>query len=293
MRVTIEANRKIYQFESIDEQVRHALATVQKVGPSGKLKTTGFFSKPGDLMRSDLRDWSDLEKAITSPWEAGIALINKLRAQIPEQETDFSSRRRRRGTSEVDGEIDFDRWLGGRSDFFDLPMNIKVKGGSRFVSLAFSNCVNSHISGASAFIQAASIVAAVDKLEEQGVQVELSIYNAGKRVYAAGPKDRLSTVVLKKAGEPVNIESLATAVSPWFFRLVSLTSQCCDALEFPLDYGMGAACYDFSKVKQFMPPDVQEIVRTFDLRGAVQTFTNIASMINEEGGADYGSPSCN
>jgi hypothetical protein len=294
MKTIIDGDQKTYQFESIEEQIRHALATVKKIRPSGNLPTEGFFKDKKALMRSDINTWDDLEKALARPWVEGIEIIKKLREQIPEQETDFSSsRRRRRSTSEVDGDVDFDRWMAGRSDFFDLPMSIKVKGGSKFVSLAFASGMSHAVSGASAFVQAASIVAAVDKLEEQGVQVELSSYNAGRQAYKSGPRDRLSVIVLKRAGEPVNIESLATAVSPWFFRLVGLTSQCADALEFPIDRGLGFPNYDFSKVKRFMPVDTQEIVRCFDLNGAIQTYLNVSSMIKKEGDADYGSSSCN
>lgn len=292
MKMIVEENRKIYQFESVDEQVRHALAAVKKIKEGGGVvKNESFLRDSAALMRSDLNTWADLEKALVSPWTQGISIIEELRKQIPEQESDFTvSRRRRRGTSEIDGEIDFDRWLGGRSDFFDLPMNIKVRGGSKFVSLVFANGMSSNVSGASAFVQAAAIVAAVDKLEEQGVQVELSMYSIGERVYKTGPSGRVVTCVLKRAGEPVNVESLASAVSPWFFRLVGLANQITDALEFAVDSGMGYPSYDFSKIKALFSADTQEILRSFNVAGAIKTFQNISSMINKEGSADYGTP---
>jgi hypothetical protein len=290
MKMIVDQFKKIYQFDSVDEQIRHALDTVKKVKKGGgDLKNEGFFRCGSSLMRTDLTCWSDLEKALTTPWSQGISIIEELRRKIPDQSSDFSSRRRRRSTSEIDGEVDFDRWMAGRSDFFDLPVSIKVQEGSRFVSLAFANGMSCNITGASAFIQAASIVAAVDKLEEQGVQVELSMYSIGDGVYKKGPRSRIVTTILKRSGEPVNVESLASAVSPWYFRLVGLTNQIADTLEFPVDSGMGWPSYEFSRIKNLFSADTQEIVRSFNLDGAIKTFMDISSMISKEGDAGYGS----
>lgn len=295
MKMIVDRFRKIYQFDSVEEQVHHAVESAKKIrNGGGRLYNSCFLGRHSDLMRSDLNTWADLEPALKSPWSEGIAIIEELRKQIPEQSADFSNgRRRRRGTSEIDGEVDFDRWLSGRSDFFDLPINVKVPTGSKFVSLVFANGMSCNVSGTSAFIQAASIVAAVDKLEEQGVQVELNMYSIGEKVYNNGPRGRAVTTVLKRFGEPVNIESLATSVSPWFFRLVGLTNQIADALEFNVDTGMGWPSYDFSTIKNLFSDDTQEIARSFSLDGAVKTYMDISSMIKKEGDVGYGSQECN
>lgn len=288
MKMHVTDRVKVYQFESIDDHIRHAVASVSAaIKRCGSVNPDTFFHHKEALMRSDLSNWNDLQAALSQPWVEGIRIIEKLREGIPEQDTDFTSaRRRRRGTSEFDGEVDFDRWIAGREDFYDLPTSVKVKGNGKFVSLAFTNSMPFNIKGVQAFTQAAAVVAAVDKLEAQGLQVELTLYAMAHRMYKDGAPDRYSTVLLKKAGDPVNVESIATGISPWFFRLVTLGSMCADKGLFTVDEGMGWPSYRFGDIKPYLPADAMDITRRFDLDGALQTFAHISSMVKDEGGSN-------
>lgn len=279
MRTTIQGRRKTFEFDSVNEAFKEAMRVVKAIEAQGRrILTDQFLKNPVRTMRDDLNTWDDLIRAMGTPWVAGIQLIERLRKNIPDQDVDFAmTRRRKRNTSMDEGEVNLDNWIAGRCDYFDATEYIKIRNDSQFINLAFCTSAPYMITGERCFMQAASLVAAIDKLEDQGHQVQLTTYCLGSGVH--GDQERTVIIRVKEAGDPVNIESLATVMSPWFHRLVTLTLSLKDVEKgMPHHMGLGMPNYDFSRVEPFVP-GAQNIERVFDIGGAIATYAQLSSMV--------------
>jgi hypothetical protein len=279
MRTTINGNLKTFEFDSVTEAFSEAIRVVKAIGSKGgEMYTNQFLGNSSRSGRNDLDSWEDLERAILTPWQKGIQIIERLRKEVPDQDVDFASvRRRKRNTSMDEGEVNLDNWIAGRCDYFDATEYIKINSDAQFINLAFSTSAPYYVTGDAFFAQGAALIAAIDKLEAQGHQVQLTIYCLSSGVH--GNQRRSCILRVKEAGDPVNVETLATVLSPWFHRLVMLTLNLKDVEHGAHhDHGLGYPSFDFSVIEPFIQGS-QNVERTFDLGGAIATFAQLSSMV--------------
>lgn len=263
MRYVIDVDRygkrtHIIAFDSINENVKLVLSEWDRPDPPVMFdpkhhhpRTGDFFfterdrvygdhywpshmTRRGWLGRTDLRDWSDLRRAIREPWDLGMEAVDEMRAKIGAVAlpTPMSIRRRSQWSDDPGGAFDLDRFLDAQPAF-RVTVNRHAIG-RQFVTLFVCNDVFRSNTYHVAYWR--SVVASVvaERLEEAGYSVEVIIYSANgdalKPNPTAGAHDEqhiVTAVWVKRFEDPLNIAGIVTAASPWYMRIVKFATLHC------------------------------------------------------------------
>lgn len=233
------------------------------------------------------RPWKDVVQALLEwehPWKEGLEAIETLREHVPQQEIDFGRvKGRRRRCSEDDGEVSLDRYLAGRDDFYDKLMSEINPNGTKLVSISLDSTIDRFTTAGQSFAQTAALIAVIDRLEEQGHQVELTM--TCHVAASFGPEEEFQhifvVVPIKRFGEPVDVEQIASGMSPGFFRALILPAliESIEKQNPSLGYCLNSIPPSLSR---FLPEGNHEIKRSFTMEGAMQTLTDVTSLIVQD-----------
>lgn len=184
-------------------------------------RTYPAFSR-GGWTGMDLRSWDDARAKLNSPWPEGREKVATVMSEIAEAKLPSPvSKARKQRWSEDDGEVSSDRVLAGESEYYRETYRASKTGTQNVTVLTNYGGVASH-SSESLFWSSAAAIAVVDLLEEAGYSCEIWAYNWSTRAFDNGA-DFFSAIHLKEAGNPLDIESLMTVTSGWWFRTVGLS----------------------------------------------------------------------
>lgn len=171
----------------------------------------------------------DVWRAASSPWKEGEDIVLAMREEICRSNiAPPMSRRRTRRWSESDGDsIDLDRMRSG-AKFWDGREH-KSKVGPKTVRIVADVCASSKVPSESILWRGAAALVLADALEHAGYRVELSVAAGMTSMYYGSDLDGgaaglLVIVNIKDGCSPINVSSLSSAVSGWFFRSVILSA---------------------------------------------------------------------
>lgn len=196
-------------------------------------------------------NWDDCWEKSNSAWDAGISILEDMKMQI-EDAVSISpiNIRRRRARSEFGGDgVDMERLYCGQP-YWDTRE--KQRSNSlQTVKIIAELGANCGMDSQDIMWRGAAAAVIADLLEENGFRVEIwgaefinspfkttkdTKYYTWKKPENSDNKypDLFYLVNLKESNTPVDMATLATGVSGWFFRTAILSGMCDSAKEFGL-----------------------------------------------------------
>lgn len=170
---------------------------------------------------SDLQwasSWDAIQMRLLQPWEKELSFMQQAAEEIRKASlAQPVSIRRQRRWSENDGELDVDRALRGTPDLFQESYRAQRPRTQNVVVTCYLGQVGS-VSGLDLMWRAAAAVVAVDLLEEAGYSCEVWGHNFSRGVYTHAHSDCFTAYQIKEAGDPVDVDSMVKALTPWLFR---------------------------------------------------------------------------
>jgi len=201
--------------------VSEALDLIHKPAPainSHSDEETARANNPGDHRhRWAGVDCGDLLAA--KDWPKGRELVAKYSCQLAGLPQATSIVRRRRWSEDGD-EFSRDRLDAGYAECWSSRKRVTQQRESGVLKLTVNiGGSASHPAHELAWIGAAACVL-VDRLEDAGYRVEFEVVSGSDRMYATLNRKNLLVMPVKRAGDPLDLDTaLMACSSPWFFRV--------------------------------------------------------------------------
>lgn len=273
--------------DSMEEAVHRA--NNAKHGWSGAinvgLSLMSHYKRKEWLGRDDY-DPKNPEKFIYEPWIEGVKAVQYTLDKTRDQEIVASAMRRRRRYEEDGSEASADRFLAGSPDYME-SIHKEINDGSQFISLLMTPCHDKNTKGTTIFAQSAAIIANIDQLERQNIQVELYAY---WRFGCCYPNKKASVDILmpvKRLGEPLNIEAVLSLLSPWWFRITIQQL----ALDFVPEFGHPCSHLGWAEdlrenVRDHIPPQTIDIPRASTMESIGKMFHDFSKVLTKGDGRE-------
>lgn len=187
--------------------------------PRGHLLPNDCLDRPGFVGRT-WESWDAVSRDCQTAWTAGADTVTELRdaldlADLPRP----VSRRRTLRWREDDGdELDRDRLYAGAAPWRATVR--ECRSGPQFVQIVTDVCTPCNIDHDDILWRGAAAVALTDILESAGYRVELIAAQYVTHAYDDNRRGLAAAVTLKRPGDPLDIATLAAAVSGWAYRSV-------------------------------------------------------------------------
>jgi hypothetical protein len=175
-------------------------------------------------------NWNEVYAAACGPWDEGRDTIERMVGQMEGEDLPKPvSRKRKTRFAQDDGsELDYDRLRSGQ-EFWRRCERQSTKG-PQTVTIVADVSTRSGVNHEDILWRGAAAIAVTHVLEEAGYRVELWAVRCANQ-YDADGKDTVTAVNLKRAGDPLDIATLVTAVSGWFFRSMFFRAESLHAAE--------------------------------------------------------------
>lgn len=164
------------------------------------------------------RSWDDVGERLRS-WPEGVERVIEIGKEIAKVriEQPVSTQRRPRW-SEDDGELDIDRAMAGEAESMrELHRQRRPK--NETIAVMCNATAWAYVSNESLFWRSAAAIAAIDLLEESGYSCEMWGYNMASGAFEDSEfPNAFLAFPIKTAGDPLDIDGVAKALSPWFYR---------------------------------------------------------------------------
>lgn len=201
-----------FVFENIEEVVDLA----EKCNPSGAIAQS-FNRDFGGPIYFD--GWEDVRRMTKATWTDGMnriqGMAEEIRKSSPPQPV---SVRRLRRWSENDGDVDVDRAVRG-DDYCFREVHRERRPRTQNIAIMCNIGARYHVTNEQLFWRSAAAIVAIDLLEESGYSCEVWAYRIGEETYTDYKcPQHFAALRVKDAGEAVDIDLLAKATAPWFFR---------------------------------------------------------------------------
>lgn len=193
----------------------------------------------GDI-KIDLGSWEAVSIASDAAWKEGQRIITGLKEELkglilPE----IKSKKRKTVFSSDDGdEVDLERLYSGL-DFFKA-VNRDVSKGASEITIVINPGTPFFIKSDDIFWRGASALALTEILEDAGYSVELWIITKTTGLWT-GSSNVHSGCRVKRCSDPLDISTLANAVSGWFYRSAqfAMFKSMCSHFDKRIDAGYG------------------------------------------------------
>ena len=185
--------------------------------PNGNLPINLRGISREDFVGRLFRSRDEVYDAARAPWPEGVAIIDRMVRELESEDLPKpKSRRRRPRFREDDGdELDYDRLRSGQS--FWRQCQRESHRGPQTVTIVIDLNANHTVSHENIMWRGAAAIAMTKILEEAGFRVVLWTVHCANRLYADST-GHCHAVCLKRAGDPLDIATFASAVSGWFYR---------------------------------------------------------------------------
>jgi hypothetical protein len=183
-------------------------------------------------------DWSAVWQATQTAWQDGIAVLERMLAEISDAVLPKPvSRKRKSQFREDDGdELDYDRLRTGQA-FWRTTRRTNTKGPAT-ITVLVDVCANARVNHTDILWRGAAAIALTKILEQAGYRVELWAVEKTRGLWGArGEIDGMQAVCLKRPSDVLDCSTLIGAVSAWFFRTVLFRVDCCG--QHQIDSGLG------------------------------------------------------
>lgn len=288
-------NLQHVMFEDAAEAASHAVeVAAEKTGGSDskmrKWAAIWISGKAKTETARSFRSWAEASDAVTKPWEKGQQRITQLVEELKDSEPpEIKSRQRKRRWTEDDGEMDTDRFLGNMDDFYCESKRETTHGPSQITILVGISCQWS-VSEEAASWRGAVAAALCGYFEEAGYPCEMIAYQGHRGLYSSRTKhyDMVMSTRVKECGEELEMNTIASATSPWYFRTLGFMLACmhhsavtpvCFSLGQPITSGLESV---FAKDLTFNGDLVLEIPQVFSKDAAVRALHQLMEVLSSE-----------
>ncbi len=208
LKITTRSGHEIFRFESVAAMDGYVDKTIR--GPE-------FFTTNPSFTGREFNSWEQLQEALNKAWEEGIEIVEAFVTRLRKLEwPEIKEVKARKVYSTEGDEVDFDRLHAGVPEFFTKIE--REKTGPATVTVVIDNTTAGYMDSEDILWRGAAALAFTALLEEKGYGVELWVTN-GSRLYAYHPDRGVMTATcLKRAGDPLDMSTLTSVVSGWFYR---------------------------------------------------------------------------
>jgi len=191
----------------------------------------------GYFIGREFASWDEARDAAGQTWDEGLSIINRLAESVSGKiETQPRSRKRRTAWSEDSrDEIDIDRVRSGQAPWRTCQRQETT--GQQIITLIADVGANAYVDVEKILWRGAAAVVLAGLLEEAGYRVEIYAMRKGQGTFKHVKDDLLTAVRIKRPDQPLDIATLASAVSGWFFR--TLFFQAFFTMGLAVDEGLG------------------------------------------------------
>ena len=222
--------------------------------------------------------------AATQPWEDGIRMVADMTSELRKTvklPKPVSLKRQKMWSSEDGDEIDFDRLRAGEDFYRTTKKKNSVK--TKQLTVFIDTCANARRKAASLLWRGIAAITIARLLEDAGYRVAIMTYASATRGFESG-KGHSVIVCVKKMQDRINIGTLASAVSGWFFRSVGFESYNLIPRETP-SYNLGHHNEDVGELLEMFEPNPDarlNINGVWDKDGAASLIKTVIEKLNSE-----------
>lgn len=210
----------------------------------------------------EFTSWEQVYRDAQAAWPEGLATVDQFTSELGSAKLPkpVSRRRRPRFAEDNGDELEYDRlrsgqpfWRTSRRERTAGPQTVTI-----LVNVATSACVDHN----DILWRGAAALAMTKLLEEAGFRVELYVMEKAAGTFSDGTGN-CTAVCMKRAGDPLDMSSLVSTVSGWFFRSMFFRAKC---IEHQGESGLGSPT----------SPDANDI-RLITGRGDAVVLTHVTS----------------
>lgn len=184
----------------------------------------GIGNLRASFLGRDLRDWDQIKAAIDSEWTEGIEVIDKMIKECEDHIPKPQIRKRRMKWNDHDGdEIDIDRLRAG-TDYWRMAHRPFVYNHGQAVTLLIHAGGNSFQNSMDLMWPGAASTVIAHQLEKSGYRTEVWTVSNIKGLFTNGDGCVTATKI-KELSQPLDISTLATAISGWYYRSIVMLSE--------------------------------------------------------------------
>lgn len=276
--VHLKKNTSYFQFDSPDEQAACAVESYEKYRHNHPRAIT--INDESWLGRS-LPTWESIYRATSEVHEPDMKIVDTIlealrNADLPKP---VEIKRRAKWDENAGEAVDIDRWRAGE-DYW-RAISPKSVHGPRIVTLMAQVGGHCLMSAESLLFRGAVAVALSQMLEDAGYRTEITAVFAGTQIWTDGT-DMLSTTILKKAADPLDLVALTNLFAGWYFRTVQFATMYATGKPlngnrgYPKDVGEAIAKYVSRGARPWLISEV------YTLEAAIDYATEMINQLNQE-----------
>lgn len=211
MRHTNDSFNHLQVFDSVEEMI----VECGKAVPNRIVD--GASLHQGSWVGRNFASWQEVYSAARQPWDEGVEVVERMVTELESVGLPKpKSRKRKLRYSEDDGdELDYDRLRTGQA-FWHRSRRESMQG-PQTVTLMADISTQSGVDHENVLWRGAAAIAITKVLEDTGFRVELWAVRCATKYDRQG-KGTVTGINLKRASDPLDVATLVTAVSGWFFR---------------------------------------------------------------------------
>ncbi len=182
-----------------------------------------FSSERADFTgRADLKSHEDLIKATQSNWQDGIVTLLKFVRKLQELPIpQLKDRKRKQKFSEDEGdEVDPERMMTGQP--FWKKTEREEQEGTPEVTITIDTSTPGYVNPKEILWRGAAAIALARLLEEKGYRTEIWMV-MGSNLFEGKSYKVVTAVNLKKTSDPLDLSTLVSSVSGWYYRSACFT----------------------------------------------------------------------
>jgi len=207
----------LQRFDSVDE----LLADVRDL-PESRFGGQCDVDRLGFIGRK-FRFWTEVDEAAQTAWDDGLEIVDRMLGDLADASLPRpTSRRRRTRFAEDDGnELDYDRLRSGQP-FWRTSRRENTRGPAT-ITIIVDVTAHCGVRHKDILWRGAAAIALTKLLEAAGYRVELWAVGVSQDTWRRSTTDtpnEFTAVCLKRPGDPLDISTLVSGVSGWFFRTV-------------------------------------------------------------------------
>ena len=223
------------------------------------------------LGRTDLRTWDKVISATRTPWKKGITFVESMTRAIDDSlPRPIVTRRRRRFRDDIGDGVDYDRLRSGVA-FWETTEQRKSSG-SRPIDIVVDISTSSRVSADDALWRTIASLALTIRLEASGFRVAIWLVTYSDCRIGVDGRKLMTVTNVKRHQDRVDLSSLTSTMSIWYFRTVmfSLFDQIAGERDYRRTYGAPETPTESQYDAAGIGNDRIRVERIFSERSAVQ-----------------------
>jgi hypothetical protein len=237
MRYLEENNCRITNLDSVSELIAHArdLSVNNPRWERAMYEASNGFSA-SFFGRAGLDSIEHTVKCCDEVWSEGIDTIERMERSLSDLilERPVTRKRRMRFDPDSGDEVCYDRLRAGQ-DFWRSTKR-QITRGSSCVAIVLDMTTPSRVKASDILWRGAAAIVLTKVLERSGRRVEIKSLSRSNVCYSGGVPNAMTIWTMKQTNEPLNISTLASAVSGWFYRSMVLRAKFGEHLDSTFGY---------------------------------------------------------